>query len=104
MSAMDTARDIFWKMRRDLDQEIERRLAEAMVAGMDLAVWERVDFDLKQGEPSTMTGRIAFRLLPPGRYAVGEKVPGVTPPPEGFDGPLVSCRLFHSGGRELLLA
>lgn len=93
-------------MRRATAQEVERRLAEAMIAGMDLVVWERTDFDLKVGADSTLTTRVAFRLLPPRRYALGEKVPGLTPPPEGFEGGpyTVTCRLFHSGGRELLLA
>lgn len=106
MTALDTLHDITRKMRHDLDREIEKRLAEAMVAGMDLVVWERHDFDLKRDADSTLTARLAFRLLPPRRYALGEKVPGLTPPPEGFEGGpfTVTCRIFHSGGRELLLA
>lgn len=106
MNLQDTMRDITRKLRRDLDQEIERRLAEAMVAGMDLVVWERQDFDLKVGADSTLTARLAFRLLPPGKRTPGEKIPGLTPPPAGFEGGpyTVTCRLFHSGGRELLLA
>lgn len=106
MTIQETMRDITRKLRRDLDQEIERRLAEAMVAGMDLAVWERIDFDLKRDADSALTGRLAFRMLPPGKRDPGEKVPGLTPPPEGFEGApwKVTCRLFHSGGRELLLA
>lgn len=106
MSIQDTMHEITRKLRHDVDLEIERRLAEAMVAGMDLVVWERTDFALKVGADSTMTTRVAFRLLPPRRYAQGEKVPGLTPPPEGFEGGpyTVTCRIFHSGGRELLLA
>lgn len=91
---------IIERLRRDLDREVETRIAEAMVAGMDLVVWERMDFDLKKGA----TGSVAFRLLPPRRYAPGETVPGITPSPEGFEGRTVTCRLIHSGGRELLHA
>lgn len=105
MTIQETMRDITRKLRRDLDQEIERLLAEAMVAGMDLVVCERMDVKLADGEDATVTTALHSMLVPPRRYAPGERVPYVTEAPEGFvAGPKVTCRLFHSGGRELLLS
>lgn len=104
MSLQEKVREITREARRAVTREIETRMAEAMVAGMDLAVWERQDFELKRGADSTLTVRVAFRLLPHERRPVGTVVPGLLPVPEGFDGGWVTCTIYATGGRPLGLA